>query len=180
MLEGDILITEAIDTTKNFLYLLDKIEKEWGTVYEEIGRYDQEISDLLHEIELIDYSSDEGLFLVNEIKKIRKKRRELKDYQEVIRHLKEYLDRNKSVKINLFKKLTLMERTKKYQDTRIYNPRVRTDLKLNEIYNDFFCENEDDNNDDKLLDSSPDYYEPDEEYPIVEDDVEEPENDLVM
>ncbi|MED1125175.1 hypothetical protein [Bacillus atrophaeus] len=124
------MIPETIESIKNFLETLNKIENNWDSVYEEIGRSDLEISDLIHEVELTDFDPVEGIHLAEEIKKARRHRRELKDYQEVIRHMKEYLDRNKSLKINLFKVLTAMERTREAQCNRTYTPRVRTDLKL--------------------------------------------------
>ncbi|MCY7865960.1 hypothetical protein P8918_12955 [Bacillus spizizenii] len=124
------MIPETIKSIKNFLETLNKIENNWDSVYEEIGRSGLEISDLIHEVELTDFDPVEGIHLAEEIKKARRHRRELKDYQEVIRHMKEYLDRNKSLKINLFKVLTAMERTREAQCNRTYTPRVRTDLKL--------------------------------------------------
>ena len=124
------LVTQTFESIRNFLEILNGVEKDWDSVYEEIGRCDQEISDLLHEIELTEFDHVEGYQLSEEIKKVRRRRRELKNYQEIIRHLKEFLDRNKNLKISLFKVLTSMERTRDYQMYRRYTPRVRTDLKL--------------------------------------------------
>lgn len=124
------LITQTLESIRSFLDTLNTVEKDWDSVYEEIGRCDQEISDLLHEIELTEFDHVEGYQLSEEIQKVRRRRRELKNYQEIIRHLKEFLDRNKSLKISLFKVMTSMERTRDYQMYRKYTPRVRTDLKL--------------------------------------------------
>jgi hypothetical protein len=121
---------ETIDSIKKFLETLNNVEKDWDRVYEDIGKCDQEISDLLHEIELTDFDHVEGFQLSEEIQKVRRRRRDLKNYQEIMRHIKEYLDRNKSLKISLFKVFSSMERTFDYQMNRTYTPRVRTDLKL--------------------------------------------------
>lgn len=124
------MVDSTIKAVKSFLDVIEKIEQDWERVYEEIGKCDHEMSDLLHEIELTEFDNEEGYYLLEELQKVRRRRRELKNYQELIRHLKEYLDRNKYLKINLFKVLTSMERTVEFQKSRTYTPRVRTDLKL--------------------------------------------------
>lgn len=124
------LIPETIDSIKSFMETLNNVEKDWDSVYEDIGKCDQEISDLLHEIELTEFDHDEGNKLSEEIQKVRRRRRELKNYQEIMRHIKEFLERNRSLKMSLFRVLSFMERTRDYQMNRTYTPRVRTDLKL--------------------------------------------------
>jgi hypothetical protein len=124
------LIPETIDSIKSFMETLNNVEKDWDSVYDDIGKCDQEISDLLHEIELTEFDHAEGNKLSEEIQKVRRRRRELKNYQEIMRHIKEFLERNKSLKMSLFRVLSSMERTRDYQMNRTYTPRVRTDLKL--------------------------------------------------
>lgn len=144
------MIPDTIEAVKDFLDALNKIEDDWDKVYEEIGRADLEISDLLHEAELTEFNPIEGNQIAEEIKRVRKHRRELKDYQEIIRHVKEHLDRNKHLKGNLFKVLSSMERTRDFQKTRTYMPRVRTDLKLCSLQNQLNSKNETANKDKEL------------------------------
>ena len=120
----------TIDYIKNFVDTINCVEDEWNSVYDEIGKLDLEISDLLHEIELTDFNEVEGFQIAKEIQKIRKRRRYLKNYQEIIKYLKEFIDKNPSIKIPLFKVHTSIKKTFQYQTNRVYIPRVRNDLKL--------------------------------------------------
>lgn len=127
-------VNQIIDTVDKFARLIGEVEKDWTEIYEEIGKADLEIGDLLHEIELVDFGDERAIFLVNELKRVRRYRRMLKDYQEVIRILKDYLDKNKNLEINLFKKLACMKKQIAYQENRFYRPRIRTDLELYRIF----------------------------------------------
>jgi hypothetical protein len=48
------------------------------------------------------------------------------------RNIKDFLDCNKTLKINLYKTLVGMERTEENQAQRVYTPRVRDDITLAE------------------------------------------------
>lgn len=169
------MIDQVMESVRGFLKTIDSIENDWDRIYEEIGLSDQEISDLLHEIELTDFNESEGNHLAEEIKRIRKHRRELKDYQEIIRHLKEFLERNRSLKISLYKVLNGMERTKNYHNSRYYTPRVRTDLKLCAKINQ-----SDEEESDSMLDAYTDIYNNDYELgsAVVEPDEDEMEDEI--
>lgn len=124
-----------VESTEMFLNLLNYIDDNWDKIYDEIGKADQETSDFLHELELIDLDDDKGSRIARTIKEIRIRRRELKDQQELIRHLKTFLENNKSLKMSLFKVLQQMKKTIEYQETRYYSPRVRIDLECANINN---------------------------------------------
>ncbi|GAB6170573.1 hypothetical protein JCM15765_00510 [Paradesulfitobacterium aromaticivorans] len=123
---------DAVTTTKNFLDILNTIEKDWGSWVDELKRCEEETQDLLHEIELTKFDASRGYRLCRDLQEVRQRRRQLKDEMDVARVLKEFLDINKQLKINLFKVLTSMERVEEGQGRRMYTPRVRTDLTLNE------------------------------------------------
>ncbi len=172
-MENDI-IEDTIECVKKFVDILNYIDNEWNSLYDQIGRLDQETSDLLHEIELTEFDAVEGFQLSTEIKKIRIKRRDLKDYQEVIKYLKDFSDRNKSLRISLFKTANLMQKTRDYHYNRRYTPRVREDLKLS--IKDEYSYSE------YLADADEEmkvYNELEERMPIIEGDVEENIKDYI-
>jgi predicted RNase H-like nuclease (RuvC/YqgF family) len=122
----------AISTTKHFLKTLNIIEQDWDTWYEEVHKCDQEAQDLLHEIEFTKFEIQRGYKLAKQLQEVRQRRRDLKNTMETMRTLKDFLDSNKQMKINLYKILTSMEKMKEHQGQRIYTPRVRTDITLAE------------------------------------------------
>jgi 5-bromo-4-chloroindolyl phosphate hydrolysis protein len=123
---------DAISTTRNFLETLNTIEQDWGAWYEEVHKCDQETQDLLHEIELTKFEIQRGYKLSKQLQEVRQRRRDLKNTMEVMRTLKDFLDSNKQMKINLYKILASMEKMKEHQAQRIYTPRVRMDITLAE------------------------------------------------
>lgn len=125
-------MSEAISTTRNFLDSLNIIEKEWGNWINNLNVCEMETQDLLHEIELTKFDVQRGYRLCKQLQEVRQRRRNLKDTMEVLRTLKDFLDSNKQLKINLFKTLSAMEKTEEHQGRRMYAPRVRMDIKLAE------------------------------------------------
>jgi len=123
-------MTDAISITRSFLESLNVVEKEWGTWVDNLNLCDMETQDLLHEIELTKFDIQRGYRLCKQLQEVRQRRRDLKNTMEVMRTLKDFLDSNKQLKINLFKTLSTMERTEEHQGQRMYAPRVRADLKL--------------------------------------------------
>lgn len=126
----DLNIEEIIKVSEDFAKVLSKISQSWDDVYQAVGDCDKEASDLLHEIELTDFNNVEGYLLATEVKDIRRRRRELKDYQEIVSLLRDFSHQNKALQINLFR--TSSEMRKRYEDhnTRRYFPRIRKDIKL--------------------------------------------------
>ncbi|MHB1651405.1 MAG: hypothetical protein ACYCVD_02875 [Desulfitobacteriaceae bacterium] len=125
-------MTEAIAFTRNFLELLNTIERDWGNWIDDLKQCEQEIQDLLHEIEFTKFDVFRGYKLCKQLQEVRQRRRKLKETMEVVRHLKDFLDANKQLKISLFKVLTGMEKTEERQEQRMYTPRIRTDISLAE------------------------------------------------
>lgn len=125
-------MTEAIQTTKNFLETLNAVEKEWGSWHEDLSQCNMEIQDLLHEIELTKFDAYRGYKLCKQLQEVRQRRRDIKNKIEVLKYLKDFYDNNKKLKIELYKVLTNMEQIEENQRHRLYTPRVRTDISLAE------------------------------------------------
>jgi Mg2+ and Co2+ transporter CorA len=121
---------DVIKIVSDFAQLLGKIEQDWDQIYEEIHKTDCETGDLLHEIELTNFNAYEGYRLAKQLQEVRQRRRELKDTQEILQHLKDFYDNNKQLHITLFKLVKEMQKTKASQQNRSYIPRIRTDLKI--------------------------------------------------
>lgn len=132
----DLSFTESfVETVVSFYDLLECVTKEWDELYETIRLIDQEIVDLQHEIELIDFDEKTGYELALKMKEAKIRRRKHKDYQEIIRPIKEDLVDKKRINIiPLYKAIEKMRKQMEYQSDRIYKPRVRTDIKLHQIY----------------------------------------------
>lgn len=119
-----------VQIVKDFAELINNIEAEWDTIYKNLDKVDNETQDLLHEAELTVFNASEGYELAKKIQEVRRRRRELKDKQEILRFLKDFYDNNKHLKITLFKLAQNMENTRQAQENRQYTPRIRTDIKL--------------------------------------------------
>ncbi|MCM1564909.1 MAG: hypothetical protein NC238_02935 [Dehalobacter sp.] len=122
------MTNDAITITRDFLELLNLIEKEWPDWWDDVKKSEGEIQDLLHEIEFTKFDACHGYQLSKQIKAVRQHRRKMKEQIEALRPLKEYVDNNKQLKITLYKVLSAMEKTVQNQGSRIYTPRVRTDM----------------------------------------------------
>lgn len=125
-------MAEEILATKNFLEVLNSVDKEWGSWHDDLKQCESEIIDLLHEIEFTKFDAYRGYKLCKEIQDVRQRRRKIKEKMEILRGLKDFETNNKNMKINLYKVLTNMEKIKENQGNRMYTPRVRTDLKVAE------------------------------------------------
>ena len=121
---------QQIETVHYFLELLNTIESDWDNLHDEIKQSEYEQEDFLHEIELSPLNSYEGFVITKKLQEVRQRRRELKNLKEVLLPLKDFLDHNQKMKIDLFKVLTSMEKVEDNQSIRSYYPRVRTDIKL--------------------------------------------------
>lgn len=123
-------MTNEMIATKHFLEALNTVESDWGSWVEDLNMVEQEIQDLLHEIELTRFDVQRGYKLSKALQEARQRRRKLKEKMEVLRVLKEFVDNNKQMKINLYKTLNSMQKTEENQGRRMYTPRVRDDITL--------------------------------------------------
>lgn len=113
---------------KTVRYVLDDIPKRFQYNYDDIGRCDQEITDLLHVIEMIDFDKTKGDFLLNELKKVRLRRRELKDENDQLRPLVSIAEKYKSMYKEADKAIGEVRKIKSRIETRTYHIRIRDDL----------------------------------------------------
>ena len=123
-------MSNAVEVLENFLGLLNTLDKNWDSAYSEVGKADKETQDLLHELELTKFNAYEGFQLAQKLKEVRQTRRENKDWQEVNRPLRDYLEQNKTLKVTLYKVLHQMKQAQAGLEERSYKPRILTDMKL--------------------------------------------------
>ena len=122
-----------MDVVKNFADLIDYVETKYSFICDEISNADKEEQDLLHEIEFMPFSSHESYILAKKLREVRQRRRKFKEEKEVLSSLHDWLDKNKQIKMSIFKTWRTMKETKERQGNRVYTPRIRTDIKLAQI-----------------------------------------------
>jgi hypothetical protein len=120
----------AIDLAKNIIDSFTNIENELQATDKAIRMCDTELCDIMHEIELTKFNACEGYYLTKEIQRIRKLRREWKDYEEQLDILKRFLGNHKNARNELRNLIKVIEEKKEHQIHRMYTPRVRNDLKV--------------------------------------------------
>lgn len=124
-------IKEMINTSENFLEIIETIDSTFRSTYNAIGDCDEETTDLLHECEAADNASNgDKLEIFNKLAEVRKRRRLLKNDLEEIRPLKEMLEKSSSVKTSIANSVRAMQSRVKSHKNFIYNPRIRNDLKF--------------------------------------------------
>ncbi|HMM20610.1 MAG TPA: hypothetical protein PKA10_07705 [Selenomonadales bacterium] len=121
---------DTFTAVARFLAALNELEEHWSRLYDDIGQTDLETQDFLHEVELTKFSAYEGYDIASKFQAVRKRRRAAKDEQEILGPLKQWLDKHKTLTIDLYKVIGAMEKTIEQQRSRHYRPRIRTDLKI--------------------------------------------------
>ncbi|PLR72219.1 hypothetical protein [Bacillus sp. UMB0728] len=87
-----------------------------------------ETNDILHVFELLDLSDDELLDYAKKLREIKQYRRRAKDFVEIIRPLRDYVNENKQVLKKLGNVRAETERIVARLENRQYKPRVDTTL----------------------------------------------------
>lgn len=95
---------------------------------EEIKNLDLEIVDIEHVLELKPFNASKGYSYARQISEARKRRRVLKDQNDLLKPLVEVLRRPKITENELNKAVGEIRRVKRSHDGRTYRMRVRTDL----------------------------------------------------
>ena len=127
-------IDDNILALECFCSLLSRFKKEWDSAVEEEKRCNEEITDLLHEVELTPFDIQKGFRISKELCEARKRRRVAKDYLYAMEGLKRFLDNYKNLPISLFKVLKDQRAIRTNYSKRLYRPRVRHDLKIEQLY----------------------------------------------
>ena len=89
---------------------------------------DQEITDILHIIELSSFNASEGYRYSRELQITLQRRREIKNEVASLRQLKQSLDSGNSVKENLVTMSKKIRKRNRIVLSKKYTPRVRSDL----------------------------------------------------
>lgn len=101
---------EGIDPMLHVTYAVETLTKakEWyDKSFEFVGKQDRVTQDLLHKIELNILNEEEMLSIANEIKKVRVTRRNAKDFNDLVKPLSEFAEKNE----HTVTRLTEIERT---------------------------------------------------------------------
>lgn len=119
-------------TLAEFVDMLNKFDEHWGCVNRALEIKEDEQQDLLHDVELSNFSAYEGYSIAKKLQEVRKERRRLKQERELAEMLKEVLDVNFGSQMvkRLRETLKKMDDKQAYFDSAYYRPRVRDDLKL--------------------------------------------------
>lgn len=95
---------------------------------------DMELQDLQHEIELSTFTASAGYKLAKELKKVRQERRKVKDENDTMKFLYDYLIVNANYKTmpNDFNRVrNEIKKENEKKNNRFYIPRIRTDMTIN-------------------------------------------------
>ncbi|MFW5437096.1 hypothetical protein [Paenibacillus apiarius] len=90
--------------------------------------YENEYLDLTHALEFMEFGPEEGFQLAQQLQENRRKRRQAKEENELIKPLYELITRQKTLMAEMGKIKAKAQQTIQTQSKRIYTPRVRTDM----------------------------------------------------
>lgn len=124
----DGIFTDIEQATMMLRTIITEAPKLLESNSEEITRLEKEIMDIDHIIELTEFNASKGYKLAKEIQKARRRRRVLKDQNELIKPLVEVLKRPKITEHELNKAVGEIRRCKRMHENRTYKMRVREDL----------------------------------------------------
>lgn len=102
--------------------------KRIETNEEALKKIDQEIQDIMHVIELNNFSASKGYILAKELKKARQERRRIKDELELLEPIKSFLGYQKPTEKNIGKTIGDVRNVQNVHRARTYKMRVREDL----------------------------------------------------
>jgi len=127
-------IDDNIAALDSFCNMLGRLKTDWDCAVVEEKRCNEEITDLLHEVELTPFDIQKGFRISRELCEARKRRRVAKDYLYAMEGLRKFLDNYKNIPISLFKVLKDQKAIRENYHNRLYRPRVRHDLKIEQLY----------------------------------------------
>lgn len=126
----DELYQDIEETTMLLRTILFETPKLYENNKQEIELCEKEIMDIEHVIELTNFSASRGCNLAKEIKKVRIRRRDLKDQNELLSPLVEVVNRLRTCQNDLNKAIGDIRRIKQKHECRSYKMRVREDLQV--------------------------------------------------
>lgn len=116
-----------IEAGEEILRCIDYILTQYPANQDEICEYDKQTQDLLHKLEFTNFTIGPGYKLAKQLQDIRRKRRELKDENELLKCMFEYLSEGSSsaFKNGLIKSVQTAKRRKSQLEERKYKPRSK-------------------------------------------------------
>ena len=114
-----------VEAGKNILRYIDHISEAYSTNYDRIGELDRQLCDLNHIIEFTPMDIQKGYKYAKQIQDIRRERRALKDENEMLKPMYEFLQQGTSKAfINGFANaLNRAKQRERALPARIYTPR---------------------------------------------------------
>ena len=129
--EVTVIAQKLIEVTRSFLSELNNLDNHWNFLFKQIKDLELERGDLLHENELSDkVGAPQRSKFWDQLKEVSVTRRKYKDDKEILEPFKEWFNRNKDIKNQLFKVLKEMDNTIESHKNRVYTPRIRKDLSI--------------------------------------------------
>ena len=120
-------------TLKEAFEILTSAPEIWDQTLKDLKYVDNEVTDILHEIELEEFDTEKGNELAREAKEISQRRRVIKEDKSALSIVMDFRDKNATFIKRLGEVVSLMEKEIDMRTRRIYTPRVRGD-KMNVIY----------------------------------------------
>lgn len=116
-----------IEAAEEILRCIDFILTQYPANQDEICEYDKQTQDLLHKLEFTNFTIGPGYKLARQLQDIRRKRRELKDENELMKGLFDFLSEGSSsaFKNGLIKSVQTSKRRKSQLEERKYKPRSK-------------------------------------------------------
>jgi len=120
-----MLNMDAIEAGETILRCIDYILTRYPENQEGICEYDKQTQDLLHQIELTNFAIGPGYKLAKQLQEVRRGRRGLKDENELLKGLFEYLSQGSSMafKNGLINAVTKAKQRERMLPLRTYAPR---------------------------------------------------------
>jgi len=111
-----------------FRDMVREIPDRYHSNNKEITKLQEETQDLLHMIEMVNFNARDGYKLSKALKEVRKRRRELKDENQLLEPIVPLLKKYRNELNNMDKILGEIRKRERLQDVRGYRCRVRDDL----------------------------------------------------
>ena len=119
-----MIAEEYVETIHSFLTMLNQIDGVWASLQDDLQQADLETSDILHEIELINFAASDGYCLAKRLKRVRQRRRQVKNEKELLNYIKQWTDQHQHLRLTLHKVCASLRQRQEVQGTRQYTPRV--------------------------------------------------------
>lgn len=122
-----------LEKVEAFIKVLLAIPGRYQQLYEQVGSYDRETSDCLHDIEFDHFYRTGGHRKARYLQKIRKERRRAKEEMEQLCPIKDVIKKGSESEHfiqEIREALTKVNEVVELQKNRTYRPRVRDDLNI--------------------------------------------------